>query len=184
LLATAIVEIKNKSGQYIPCRALLDSGSQSHFITERCVQRLKLTRTQTNAFIHGISKVNTATHHSVSIHLRSRHSDWHTILNYAILPHITGVTPSSKLHISRWKIPKDIKLADEQFNQPGGIDLLICADLFFEILEQTGEQVLAIIQYFKKQLLVGQSLVEPQLSHTMSHNTHSCFEKTTVWSKT
>jgi len=34
LLATAIVEIQNKSGQHIPCRVLLDSASQSHFITE------------------------------------------------------------------------------------------------------------------------------------------------------
>jgi hypothetical protein len=34
LLATAIVEVRDKSGQYIPCRTLLDSGSQSHFITE------------------------------------------------------------------------------------------------------------------------------------------------------
>jgi FlaG/FlaF family flagellin (archaellin) len=34
LLTTAIVDVKNKSGQYVPCRALLDSGSQSHFITE------------------------------------------------------------------------------------------------------------------------------------------------------
>jgi hypothetical protein len=73
LLATSIVEVKNKSGQYVPCRALLDSGSQSHFITERCVQRLRLSRTQTHASIQGISNVNTATHHSVSIHLRSRH---------------------------------------------------------------------------------------------------------------
>jgi hypothetical protein len=31
LLATAIVEVKNKSGQYIPCRAFLDGASQSHF---------------------------------------------------------------------------------------------------------------------------------------------------------
>ena len=37
LLATAIVEVQNKSGQYVPCRALLDSASQSHFITERKV---------------------------------------------------------------------------------------------------------------------------------------------------
>ena len=28
LLATSIVDVKNKSGQYVPCRALLDSGSQ------------------------------------------------------------------------------------------------------------------------------------------------------------
>jgi len=54
LLATAIVEVRNKSGQYVPCRALLDSGSQSHFITERCVQRLRLPRTQTHTSIQGI----------------------------------------------------------------------------------------------------------------------------------
>ena len=73
LLATAIVEVRNESGQYIPCRALLDSGSQSHFITERCVQRLRLPRTQTHTSVQGISNVNTAIKHSVSVHLRSRH---------------------------------------------------------------------------------------------------------------
>jgi hypothetical protein len=48
LMATAIVKIQSKSGQFVPCRALLDSASQSHFIIERCVQRLPLTRTQTH----------------------------------------------------------------------------------------------------------------------------------------
>jgi hypothetical protein len=42
LLATANVEVKNKAGKFVPCRALLDSASQSHFITERCAQRLRL----------------------------------------------------------------------------------------------------------------------------------------------
>jgi len=134
LLATAIVEVQNKSGQYVPCRALLDSASQSHFITERCAQRLRLSRTQRHASIQGISNINTATHHSVSIHLRSRHTDWHTTLDCAILSLIIGTTPSTKLDTSTWKIPKDIKLADEQFDQPGGIDLLIGADLFYEML--------------------------------------------------
>ena len=72
LLATTIVEVQNKSGQYVPRRALLDSASQSHFITESCVQRLRLSRTQTHAQIHGISSVNTETYHSVSILLRFR----------------------------------------------------------------------------------------------------------------
>jgi hypothetical protein len=134
LLATAIVEVKNKAGQYIPCRALLDSASQSHFITERCVQLLKLSRTQTHASIQGISNVNTAAHHNVSIHLRSRHSDWHTSLDCAILNNITSTTPSTKLDTTSCKLPKDIKLADEQFHQPGSIDLLIGADIFYEIL--------------------------------------------------
>jgi len=47
LLATAIVEVRNKYNQYVPCRVLLDSASQLNFISEKCVQRLRLPRTQT-----------------------------------------------------------------------------------------------------------------------------------------
>jgi uncharacterized phage-associated protein len=42
------------------------------------------------------------------------------------------MTPSTKLDISNWKIPEDLKLVDEQFNEPG-IDLLIDADLFYKM---------------------------------------------------
>jgi len=134
LLATAIVKVQNKSGQYIPCRALFHSASESHFITERRVERLRLSRTQTHASIQGISSVNTETYHSVSIHLRSRHTNWHTTHNCAILSHITGTKSSTKFDTSTWKNPKDIKLADEKFDQPGDIDLLVGADLFCEML--------------------------------------------------
>jgi len=48
---------------------------------------------------------------------------------------ITGTTPSSKLDTTSWKIPKDIKLAGEQFDQAGSIDLLVGADLFSEMLQ-------------------------------------------------
>ena len=42
LLATAIVEVKTNFNQYVPCHVLLDSASQMNFITEGCVQRLRL----------------------------------------------------------------------------------------------------------------------------------------------
>jgi hypothetical protein len=54
LLATAIVEVRDKTGQCVPCTALLDSGSQTHFITERCVQRLRLPRTKTHSYIESV----------------------------------------------------------------------------------------------------------------------------------
>jgi hypothetical protein len=50
-----------------------------------------------------------------------------------VLPHITSNTPASKLNITTWNIPKDIKLADPYFNQPAAIDMLIGADLFYEL---------------------------------------------------
>jgi hypothetical protein len=65
--------------------------------------------------------------------MRSRHTNWHTALNCFVLPNIAGMTPVMKLDISSWTIPQDIKLADEQFNKPGSLDLLLGADLFYEM---------------------------------------------------
>ena len=67
--------------------------------------------------------------------MKSRHTDWHDSLNCAVLSDITGTTPATKLNITNWKIPTDIKLADETFNIPGNIDLLLGVDLFYEILQ-------------------------------------------------
>ena len=79
--------------------------------------------------------MNTATHNSVSVNLRSRHTERHNKLDCAIFSNITSNIPSTKLDTSTWKITTDIKLTDEQFDQPGGIDLLIGADVFYEILQ-------------------------------------------------
>jgi hypothetical protein len=73
----------------------------------------------------------------VSIYLSSRHTDWQTTLECAILSNITGTTPSSKIDVSNWKIPKDIKLAADRFNEPQDIDLLIGSDIFYEILRSS-----------------------------------------------
>jgi len=66
--------------------------------------------------------------------LRSKHTDWHTILDYAFLHNITGLTLFTKLNPSSWGIPEDIKVEDEHFDQPSSMDLLIEADLSYEIL--------------------------------------------------
>ena len=100
LLATAIVELWNKFGRCVSCRALLDSASQSHFIAERCVQRLRLSKTQTRSSIQGISNSSAVANHCLSIHTRSRHTDWHDTLNCAVLSDITGTTPATKLDTS------------------------------------------------------------------------------------
>jgi predicted nicotinamide N-methyase len=71
----------------------------------------------------------------VTLQLRSRHTDWKATINSAVLNHITRITPSTRLDTSSWKIPTDINMADKYFNQPGGIDLLIGEDLFYEMLQ-------------------------------------------------
>jgi hypothetical protein len=51
-----------------------------------------------------------------------------------VLPHVTSDTPAHQFDVSSWKMPNNIKLADEHFYQPGPIDLLIGAELFYELL--------------------------------------------------
>ena len=95
LHATVIEKIQIKFGQYIPCRVLLDRSSQSHFITDRFAQHLILSRSYKNASIQDLSTVNTEADHSVSLHLRSRHRDWHTTFNCVILSHINITTTAT-----------------------------------------------------------------------------------------
>jgi hypothetical protein len=54
LLATARVYVKDKYGQSVKCRALLNSASQGHFVTERLVQQLHLRKFKA---VQGINEV-------------------------------------------------------------------------------------------------------------------------------
>jgi len=85
--------------------------------------------------------------------------------------------------ISTWKIPKKIKLADEKFDQPGHIDILIGADLSTICFDLTEGHILVITLFHKRQFLAGHSQVVLQLpQHGMTLSIHFCSEKTKVWS--
>jgi len=104
------------------------------FHNREMLQRLRLSITQTHSLIQCISNANTATHQSVSVHLGSTYTEWHTTIDCVILPNITGTIETTKLDTSSLKIHRDIDLAYEQFDQPGSIDPLIGTDLFYEML--------------------------------------------------
>jgi len=86
------------------------------------------------------------------------------------------------LDITTWKILKDIKLADEQFDQPGGIDLLIGADLFYETL-RSGRRTCPGNYPVLQETVLGWTLSgQTPLLQTMTLSIYFCSEKTTVWS--
>ena len=144
---------------------------------------MRLSRTQTHAHKQGISSLITDTHLRFSKHLRSRNTDLHTTLNWAILSHITGNTPSKKLDTFTRKIPKYIKLVDEQLHQPGSIDLHFGGDLFYEML-RTDRWTRPGNYPALEGTVLGRTLSfrSPAPLHSMTHSLYFCSEKTTVWS--
>jgi hypothetical protein len=54
-------------------------------------------------------------------------------LEFLILPKITGNIPLAPLDTKAWTIPTDKPLADPHFNTPQQIDMLIGAEIFFEV---------------------------------------------------
>ena len=58
-LPTIEVHVKTPSGNLEKCRALLDTGSDSSFIREQCVQKLALPRRRPKISVTGISGTST-----------------------------------------------------------------------------------------------------------------------------
>jgi len=92
LLVTAVINIQNKSGSWVPCRALLDSGSQLHIITSRLAHTLQLPTYKSAATGIGESRFR-SDECMVNINLKSQTSEF--IGNIAALVVPTIQTTSS-----------------------------------------------------------------------------------------
>ncbi|XP_032294718.2 uncharacterized protein [Drosophila virilis] len=135
LLATAVINVKNRAGSLVPCRALLDSGSQLHIITSRLAHQLQLRKFKSTVIVSGIGDAAFASDgFSVNINVKSRVSEYSTCIPALIAPSITDNQPGFTLDPASWNIPSNIQLADPEFFKSQQIDMLIGASLFFDLL--------------------------------------------------
>jgi len=126
LLATAIINIQNKSGSWVPCRALLESGSQLHISTSRLTHTLQLPKHKFAATVSGIGEARFRSDECmVNINLKLQSSLPTSQLCYQ---------PNLNENSEDWKIPANLCLADPQFFRPQKIDMLIGASLFIDLL--------------------------------------------------
>ncbi|XP_036346966.1 uncharacterized protein LOC118756302, partial [Rhagoletis pomonella] len=134
ILATARVYLSNSSGYSTIVRALLDSGSQLNFVTERIAQHLHLPRVKGSIEVIGIGSTSTKMQQTSQLTMKSLHMDYSSSFEAVIIPTITAQHPNVRISSSACKIPNNIKLADESFHEPQGVDCLIGAGLFFDLL--------------------------------------------------
>lgn len=133
-LATAVIKVLDQHGNPTKCRALLDSGSQVNFLTDRMAKKLGLKRQHTKTVLKGIGAAACSVQHRSNLTLQSITTGFSAMLEVFIIPKITSEQPSHKICINDWPIPKNVVLADPLFNINSSIDLLIGAELFSSLL--------------------------------------------------
>lgn len=134
LLSTALILIKDVKGHSHECRALLDSGSQSNFITKSFSDRLGIKQEDISIPVVGINEASTNINKSVNTRIFSRVNAYQTSIKCLVINKITGSLPTSSISLSTFNIPKNIKLADPEFNVSKPIDMLIGVDLFWKLM--------------------------------------------------
>lgn len=134
LLSTALAYIFDKYGNKHDCRILLDSGSQSNFITKNLCDNLQLNKHKTNISIAGINQIQSNISYRTNATIQSKHNSYKINLPFLILDKITENLPVAKINIDNITIPHNITLADPSYNIPGVIDILLGANIFFDLL--------------------------------------------------
>jgi len=133
-LSTAIIDVYDYKGELHGCRVLLDSGSQLNFITEDFVNKLQINSRSLHVSISGVAEGTFESRGIIDVSFRSRINAYTNNIECIVLPKITQKLPQKFHPVSEFKIPSNIILADPNFNIPGDIDLLIGAQLFWQLI--------------------------------------------------
>ncbi|XP_063378614.1 uncharacterized protein LOC134665573 isoform X1 [Cydia fagiglandana] len=134
VLPSARVKLITKSGRVIYCKALLDGCSQASFITQKIVDKLGLPMQNTSSKITGINNAKHAIDKCINLDVHSAVYPFKINVNCKVVDKITTKLPQIPINKSHITLPTNCKLADENFNKHGDVDLLLDAGVFFQIL--------------------------------------------------
>ncbi|XP_024893013.1 uncharacterized protein LOC112468186 [Temnothorax curvispinosus] len=134
MLATAVIYAFDNKESRKPCRILLDSGSQANFISKGFLDVLNIKAKDSNISISEINNMATTSSQIAQIQLQSRINSFSAKINCFVTDRVTDKIPSFTLKRSAFDIPRNIELADPQFHVSSDIDILIGAELFWQIL--------------------------------------------------
>ncbi|XP_062704256.1 uncharacterized protein LOC134286630 [Aedes albopictus] len=135
LLSTALILVYGRASNPYPCRVLLDSGSHTNFVSEQFATLLGLKKQPAHYSISGLNETQTKVRFKIFAKLESRTTDYSTCQELLVVPKITGDLPITKIDPRRITVPEAIELADPKFGIPDKVDMLLGAEVFFDMLK-------------------------------------------------
>nr|CAH7719202.1 unnamed protein product [Callosobruchus chinensis] len=96
--------------------------------------QLNLNKSKIDLAVSGLNNNVFAIKSKSFVRFRSTRENYTKTISCYILPTITGVIPNVPINTVELNIPSNISLADPSFCEPCGIDILIGAEFFWELL--------------------------------------------------
>ncbi|XP_039447066.1 uncharacterized protein LOC120426374 [Culex pipiens pallens] len=137
LMATAVVRVEDQFGNFLFARTLLDSCSESCYISHTFSKKLKFRTAPDVLRVHGIGNGSALSLEAVRAKIQPRLatiSRFSKEMRFHVLEKIAIDLPVTPVDVSQMMLPCDIILADPHFGKPGPIDMIIGAEFFFELL--------------------------------------------------
>ncbi|XP_067129093.1 uncharacterized protein [Centruroides vittatus] len=136
LLCTALVKVSDSSGNFVTCRALLDSGSEASFVTEDCINRLCLTKNSANVRISCLGSFHAVTSGEIELTFTPHFSsDLKFSTKAFVIKKITSDVPNVPLPPHLLNNFNDLVLADPFFFETRPVDILLGVNVFFTMLK-------------------------------------------------
>lgn len=139
LVPTARVKVFAKDGREVHIKCILDSGSQVSLITTKAVEVLGFKPERADINLIGVTESQNKVSYCIPLQIHSLTSPFNTLIDCHVVEKITCKLPQTPINLDDVNIPNNITLADTTFYQPSEINMLIGADIFFQVLLPTEE---------------------------------------------
>ncbi|XP_011884078.1 PREDICTED: uncharacterized protein LOC105571220 [Vollenhovia emeryi] len=134
MLSTAVVHVQDHKNSLIPCRALLDCGSQASFVSRKFLSMLGITPRAVDISISGINGSTTKSTQTARLKMQSRTNAFSFDIECIVTDRVTDRLPSFTFKRTALNLPRNLQLADPQFHVSADVDVLIGADLFWDLI--------------------------------------------------
>ncbi|GBM76027.1 hypothetical protein AVEN_47005-1, partial [Araneus ventricosus] len=133
LLSTIRALVKNKFSEWVEVRCLLDVGSQSCLCTKACAERLQLKMEKVNTVVSCVNDTSMIVKNCVKTSVANKDKSFERELLMLVVNKITDFIPNKIINVDV-DVSEFVSLADHSFNVPDKIDMLLGAEIFYELL--------------------------------------------------
>ncbi|GFV32946.1 DUF1758 domain-containing protein [Trichonephila clavipes] len=133
-LSTVRVLVKNKYSQWVEVRCLLYVGSQSCLCTRACAEKLQLKMEEINTVVSCVNDASMVVKNCVKTLVANKAKAFESELMLLVVNKITDLIPNKVIDVDV-NVSEFVPLADDKFNIPDRIDMLLGAEIFYELLK-------------------------------------------------